>query len=304
MGPDFRRLLVAALFLSGCGDSRLLTLGRNPSDPAVEERPRYTLIRRVDELAAEDSKNDNPTLTADLLTIYFTSNRADETGTDVWFSSRANAADRFDAPQSLALVNTDEDEASPAISLDGRELFYGSDNEAGLGELDIWAVRRSSRSADWSEPALVPGLNTAEDDIPRPPGYGGRLMPLGSRALGTGYYATYLAARPDQASEFAPPVLVGELLLDGYSTIDAFLSEDGLALYFNRTPDAGETKGDLYLAVRASTTDAFGTPEPLDELNSPSDERDPWLAPDGQRLFFSSDRDGSLNIYEAVRSEP
>jgi hypothetical protein len=303
MVPDFRRFVAAALLLGGCGDSRLLTLGRNPEGPEPNERPHYTLVRRVDELSLADSKNDNPTLTADLLTIYFTSDRGDDTGTDVWFSSRVNASDPFDAPQALTRVNTKEDEASPAISLDGRELFYGSHDDAGMGELDIWAVRRPTREADWSEPALVPGVNTAEDDIPRPPGFGGRVMPLGSRALGTGYYATYLAARADQADNFAAPVLVAGLLREGRSTIDAFLSEDGLALYFNLTPDAGETKGDLYLAVRASTADAFSAAEPLEELNSSSDERDPWLAPDGRSLFFSSDRDGALNIYEAVRSD-
>jgi hypothetical protein len=304
MSPDFRRFVLAALLLSGCGDSRLLTLGRNPEDPAPNERPHYTLVRRVDELVADDSDTDNPTLTADLLTIYFSSDRGDDTGNDVWFSSRVNTSDPFDAPQALTLVNTEEDEASPAISLDGRELFYGSHNAGGMGELDIWAVRRPTRDAEWSEPAPVPGVNTSEDDIPRPPGYGGRLMPMGSRALGTGYYATYLAARTDATAAFAAPVLVSELLMEGRSTIDAFLTEDGLALYFNLTPDAGETKGDLFLAVRASVTDAFSAAEPLEELNSSSDERDPWLAPDGRSLFFSSDRDGSLNIYEAVRSVP
>jgi hypothetical protein len=297
------RFVLAALILIGCGDSRLLTLGRNPPDPQANERPRYTLVRQVDELSLEDSKNDNPTLTADLRNIYFTTTRGDDSGTDVWFSSRASAADRFDPPQPFTLVNTDEDEASPAISLDGLELFYGSDDDAGMGELDIWSVRRPTRDAAWSEPAPVPGLNTAEDDIPRPPGYGGRLMPLGSRAMGTGYYATYLAARSDASGDFGTPVLVRELLQEDHSTIDAFLSEDGLSLYFNLTPDSGETKGDLYMAVRTNVTQPFGDAEPIAELNSPNDERDPWLSPDGRILFFSSDRGGSLNIYEAAISD-
>ena len=128
-------------------------------------------------------------------------------------------------------------------------------------------------------------------------------MPLGSRAMGTGFYATYLASRVDEASDFGAPVLLSELLVPEESTIDAFLSEDGLALYFNLTPGSGETKGDLYVARRLAVTDGFGDPEPLSELNSEGDDRDPWLSPDGKRLFFSSDRDGTLNIYEAVRSD-
>lgn len=301
-GPG--RLALAALLAVGCGDSRLLTLGRNPEPSEIVERPRYTIVRRVDELASGDAKTDNPTLTSDLRQIYFTTKRDDDAGADVWFATRATATDRFEPPQPLTLVNSDEDEASPAISLDGTELFYGSDTDAGMGELDIWVVRRANRDAAWSEPALVPGVNTPQDDIPRPPGYGGRVMPLGSRALGTGYYATYFATRTDASADFGAPVLVSELLEDNRSTIDAFLSEDGLSLYFNLTPDTGETKGDLYIARRASVTETFGAPEALTELNSADDERDPWLSPDGRTLFFSSDRDGSLNIYEAVRSEP
>lgn len=305
MGFGPGRLVFAALLVAGCGDSRLLTLGRNPEQAEIAERPRFTLVRRVDELASEDAKTDNPTLTADLRQIYFTTKRdGEDTGADVWFASRAAATDRFDAPQPVTLVNSDEDEASPAISLDGTELYYGADTEAGMGELDIWVVRRPNRDAAWSEPALVPGVNTPQDDIPRPPGYGGRVMPLGSRALGTGFYATYFATRADVSADFGAPVLVSELLEDNQSTIDAFLTEDGLSLYFNLTPDAGESKGDLYVARRASVTETFGAPEALTELNSADDERDPWLSPDGRTLFFSSDRDGALNIYEAVRSDP
>ena len=39
---------------------------------------------------------------------------------------------------------------------------------------------------------------------------------------------------------------------------------------------------------------------PLDDLNTPGDERDPWLTPDGKTLYFTSDRDGALNIYTAA----
>jgi hypothetical protein len=93
------------------------------------------------------------------------------------------------------------------------------------------------------------------------------------------------------------------------STIDAFLSEDGLSLYFNMTPGAGETEGDLYVARRATPGEGFGAPEPLDELNTPGDERDPWLSPDGRHLFYASSwdgesADGTLNIFEARLIEP
>jgi Tol biopolymer transport system component len=41
-------------------------------------------------------------------------------------------------------------------------------------------------------------------------------------------------------------------------------------------------------------------PQALDDLNTPGDERDPWLTADGTTLYFTSDRGGALNIYPAA----
>lgn len=43
-------------------------------------------------------------------------------------------------------------------------------------------------------------------------------------------------------------------------------------------------------------------PRLLDELNSPAEDRSPWLAADGLEIFFSSNRTGSSEIYRATRA--
>jgi Tol biopolymer transport system component len=53
------------------------------------------------------------------------------------------------------------------------------------------------------------------------------------------------------------------------------------------------------VAWRRSTNEAFSVTQPLSDLNTPADERDPWLSPDGTTLYFTSDRGGILNIYTA-----
>ena len=103
---------------------------------------------------------------------------------------------------------------------------------------------------------------------------------------------------------FGTPHELTELEVDGQNTIDGFLTEDGLTLYFNRTPGAGESTGDLFVASRPDLNAPFGAAVPITDLNTSHDERDPWLSPDGKRLFFSSDRDGTLSIYEALAAEP
>jgi hypothetical protein len=296
--------LLGAFGATACGDGRVLTLGKNPAGVNVPawERPRFEVVRRLDELVSGDAENDNPTLTGDLRQIFFGSERnEDESDVDVFTARRDDVDEPFGEPEAVDAVNSEDTETSPAVSLEGTELWFSSEREPTLGESDVWYSTRTELDGSWSEPVLVRELSSEEKDTPRPPGWQGRVMPLGSRAIGSGFNATYLAVRAGRGLPFAQPVLVAELVREELSTVDGFLSEDGLDLYFNLTPDAGEADGDLYVAHRETADRPFGAPEPLSELNTDSDERDPWLSPDGSRFFFSSDRDGTLNIYEAER---
>jgi hypothetical protein len=65
-------------------------------------------------------------------------------------------------------------------------------------------------------------------------------------------------------------------------------SRDGLTIVFNSSRGGDQ---DLYMATRASTADGFGTPVALPApVNGSSNEACPTLA-NGNRLYFSSDRD-------------
>jgi hypothetical protein len=255
-----------------------------------------------------DFRTDNPTLTGDLLEIYFTSDRGG--GGDVWFARRSDIYHPFAAPAPVTEVNTSTFETSSAISPDGLTLWFGSDRPNGAGTTDIWVSNRANRTATWSTPLNVTALNTAAEDIPRPPGQHGLVMPLSSKAATAAVYQTFFASRPSQGATFGTPVLVSSLMLPDRSTVDGFLSDDGLTIFFSRAPlvatadgapvpDGGMPTADLFVAFRRSVDAPFDFSLPLDELNTPGDERDPWLTPDGHTLYFTSDRDGSLNIYTA-----
>jgi Tol biopolymer transport system component len=84
--------------------------------------------------------------------------------------------------------------------------------------------------------------------------------------------------------------------------VDAFLTDDGLTLLYSSGHANGTMteSADLYVAVRSSTSEPFSATAPLSELNTAAEERDPWLSADGKTLFFVSNRDGLLNIYQAT----
>ena len=282
-------ILAVCCALSGACGSAVLDVG---VPPATYKFGTPRLLAELDTTYA----NQNPTLTADLLELFFTSGRADNSA-DVWTARRASPQDPFDAPAIVAEVSTSSFETSPAVTLDGLTLYYGSDRSGGLGEVDIWQVTRPDRTTPWSDLQNVAALNSTAKDIPRPLGQHELVMPLGSQRASSVGYQTFLAARPAITQPFGALNLVSGLATDQDAVADGFLTGDGLTLFYSVTPP--DQSPDLFMATRPSTAAPFSQPAPLGDLNTPSDERDPWLSPDGGTFFFSSNRGGNLQIYEA-----
>ena len=62
----------------------------------------------------------------------------------------------------------------------------------------------------------------------------------------------------------------------------------------------GDDVFNLYRATRASTASAWGIPESLSDLNSTADDERAWLHPEGEVIFFGSDRGDTFDLYSAV----
>lgn len=73
--------------------------------------------------------------------------------------------DGIDAPRRLALSTRRFWDAQPALSPDGRELFFASDRPGGIGGVDLYVSRRDA-SGRWGRPVnLGPGVNTPCDEL-------------------------------------------------------------------------------------------------------------------------------------------
>lgn len=270
--------------------------GDTSSELVVFQAPRISTPVVVPVIGSDD-KDDNPTLTHDLLEIYFTSTRGGDS--DVWFATRPNADSDFGEPIQVSVVNTTDFESSPAIERDGLTLWFarrvGKDEDEEVeSDLDIYRSRRPSRESEWAAPELVSELRSDGDDIPRPPGAGGLVMPLSVRPEGDTYHL-YLATRETEQGNFGTPSLIEPLLRDDYGSVDGFVTWDGKYLLFAYTKDE---LGDLFIAPRNDS--GFTEPLPLSDINTEFDERDPWVSADGTQIFFASDRDETLRIYQAA----
>jgi hypothetical protein len=304
--PALSALLVAGAACSG----QTVNLGQTVPPPFHFGAP--VVVRDL----AGTGRRDNPSLTADLLEIYFTTNEDPASNGDVWSAKRASIADPFENPGPIAEINSADRETSSAISADGLTLWFGSDRPGGAGGLDVWVSRRARRTAAWPAPANVQVLNSSADDIPRPPGQHQLVMPMAStQKTGTNLaarnYQTYLASRSDPAAPFQSPVTIPEIDATDRPVVDGALTDDGLALFFSSARvfastedagsgiDAGAMDGQIMVAFRRSTEEPFVYSMPIGDLNSPGNDRDPWISPDGTVFYFTSDREGATYIYEA-----
>jgi hypothetical protein len=164
--------------------------------------------------------------------------------------------------------------------------------------MDIWVATRLDRNSDWTEPTPVTALNTPGYEIPRPLGNHGLQMPLSSHGANENYQLL-MATRPSIDAQWSAPKPIAELANPSELLVDGFLTDDGTMLLFN-AEQSDNTHSDIERTWRLTGADPFASPVSVGgDLNSTALNRDPWLSPDGNHFFFSSDRGGSIMVYEA-----
>ncbi len=285
------RVVLGAGVLAACGGD-IVTLGSGDPVPAFGDAG-----RRVRNVNANASEEYGVTLTDDLLEIFFISNRGGGVGgNDVWHAARGARTDPFGPPSVLLEVSTPFEEASPAISPDGLTLWVASAREPGLGGMDIWRGTRPERGAPFGALENVQALNSAADDLPRPLGQGGAILPMVSNRVDA-TFQTFFASRAGVGLDFVAPEPLAELWQAGATMEEPFLSSDGMFVFFKRA-GPGQS-GDLFVSWRMSPLEPFELPIALSAVNSDSDERDPFLSSDRIRFFFSSNRrtGDDLDVY-------
>ncbi|MBA7699087.1 hypothetical protein ES703_107773 [subsurface metagenome] len=84
-----------------------------------------------------------PALSADSLSLFFTSGRSGGYGADdIWLTSRETTDDSWGEPVNLGPeVNSSSGEGNPGISADGSTLYFASNRSGGSGGVDIWQVK-------------------------------------------------------------------------------------------------------------------------------------------------------------------
>jgi Tol biopolymer transport system component len=186
--------------------------------------------------------------------LFFVSSRPGSCGPspneDIYFTRFKNGA--WEEPQNLGCqINSAFGEASPAYFEDesGRAILYFSSNRA--GNQDIYV------SVDFGPAQLVPGLNTAFNDVrPNVSKDGLEIVFDSNRPGGIGMMDLYTASRGSTADDWSPPANMGPTINTTLNEARATLSRDGLTMFFgsNRLGSellpSGQPSSDIYMATR------------------------------------------------------
>jgi hypothetical protein len=262
------------------------TLGQGPFGP----------VSRVAGISNAGWVNEDPSLSADQLELYFASQQTGVTA--IWVSRRATVTSAWGAPELINELGSPANE--PCISRDGLTIWFARPGTTDGGALSshIWVASRSAATAAWNPPQLVTELAAFGFDDEKPGVDDGALMMvfMSNRPGGAGGLDLYLSTRPTQSAPWGAPANLTEVntLADER---DPFIGGQGLQLFWAANPGMEQ----IHWATRRSVNERFSGIQSLSELGEP--DLDPALSLDLRHIMFASQRAGDKHqqIYEAFR---
>jgi hypothetical protein len=230
----------------------------------------------------------------------------DHAGIDQTSPGAADAVDAVDVsdagnvPERAADGSTSDDATSPAdASFDTDAPTEDAPEEDGMPPATDAAQPACNPTSPFGTPALIAGLESTATE-------GGlRMTPdertgffWSTRPGGPGTANLYVATRPGRDAAFKMVTLLSSIDVAG-SQYDPSVTADALTLAFGSNRASSDGTFDLFLATRATTGDDFSGTAPISDLNTSSDDQQPFVLPDGSGIYFSSNRTGDSDIYRA-----
>jgi Tol biopolymer transport system component len=194
-------------------------------------------------------------------------------------------------------------DSHPSFAPDGRTLYFIRSTPT----FQFWTIVVSKlRAGHWSEAQVAPFSGVFSDADPFITNDGAKLYFISKRPVdGT-------ASREDTdiwvidkaAAGWGTPRNLGAPVNSSGSEWYPTIAPDG-SLYFGSDRPGGHGQTDIY---RARAMDGrFADVENLDAVNTGADDYEPYVSPDGNRLYFMScgrpDSLGGCDIYASVRKD-
>lgn len=319
---------VQIVLLAACGtdapqrvlapSGELKATSQRQSDDAYSARARFSAWSAPSTLGAPVNTafaEQGPAISKDGLSLYFQclDCPGGYGGVDIWVSERRSIHKPWGPPQNLGpAINTAANDGSPALSSDGRRLFFDSDRTGGVGGFDIYVAQRRHKrdNLGWQTAVnLGPAVNTTANEqgaeyLKGDENEDARDGEDDADETTTLYFASDRVGGPGLADIYtialhADGTFGLPMLAEGINTPSREsgpgIRSDGLELFFVSDRAGGFGGVDLWVATRASTSDPWSTPVNMGQpINSEKPEGGPALSFDGTSLYFHSARTGNV----------
>ena len=190
------------------------------------------------------------------------------------------------------------------FSPDGKKLFFSSARPVSARseekkDLDVWVVEKKGHS--WGDPVHLEGpLNTDKSEQITSMSANGTIY-LRTNYEGSGKWAIYKSRLEN--GEYTAAEKLSRTINSGYNEGNPCVSPDESFLLFKSGRPGGYGNTDLYISFRQED-DSWGEPINMGaEINSPENELEPRLSPDGKYLFFTSFRKHSPSVFRGKSYE-
>jgi len=160
ISADGLSLFFASDYPEGSGDFDLWVARRNTTDED------WDVPVNLGPIVNSQYDDDGPSISADGLSLYFSSNRPGSYGeTDLWVTTRTTVNGDWGKPVNLGrTVNSSLWEAKPNISPDGLTLLFGSNQLDGSVLCDLYMTRRETTQGAWGTPVKLGSAVNSRDD--------------------------------------------------------------------------------------------------------------------------------------------
>jgi hypothetical protein len=216
----------------------------------------------------------------------------------------------WSAPVNLGpVINSASSDQQPAISKDGRSLYFTSNRPGGLGGFDMYVSQRANVNDPWGPPVnLGPTVNTTSNEGNPAFSRDGHLMFFQSdRPGGLGLIDIWASRRVDKHDDFGwqTPVNLGAGVNSAAGDqAPSYFENDGNGehdeegvpqLFFASDRPGGPGALDIYMSEQTAGG-CFGPAVLVTELSSPGGDSRPSIRHDGLEIFLQSSRVGSIGL--------
>ena len=229
-------------------------------------------------------------------------------------SADARRYSDWSAPVNLGpVINSAFNDEQPAISKDGRSLYFTSNHPGPFGGFDMYVSQRARDDDPWGSPVNLGSIvNTASNEGNPAFSRDGHLMFFQSdRPGGLGGIDLWVSWCRNKHDDFGwqTPVNLGAGVNsaandngpsyfengDEDSEHDGEDEEGTPQLYFGSDRPGGLGLADIYMSEQTAAG-CFGPAVLVTELSSPMAENAPSIRRDGLEIFFHSNRTGSIGL--------